>query len=293
MISALLCLAIVTGASGRHAAVAQEARRSPGVARVAYVLEVDAARVRAVAWTAADANDAQAVEAAAAVVRRRLDAMERAVVVTTDPEARRIEVAMPQVQPRDRELFEEMLEGLGLCEFLVVADVTGVPGLALEVALEQGKLEAWRETNSPAPLAAFNALAAADGGPDARLAWVETLFGTELGKPLPLLLPASPEDHVGALSFERVFATVDAFGYPALGFELTASRAQDFERFTEAHVDQRLAIVVEGRVRSAPLLHTKLVNGGIIEGRFNAEDVERLVSGLRKPVGPLRVVEVR
>ena len=94
MISALLCLAIVTGASGRHAAVAQEARRSPGVARVAYVLEVDAARVRAVAWTAADANDAQAVEAAAAVVRRRLDAMERAVVVTTDPEARRIEVAI-------------------------------------------------------------------------------------------------------------------------------------------------------------------------------------------------------
>ena len=106
-------------------------------------------------------------------------------------------------------------------------------------------------------------------------------------------LPNEASQWIGAASLERVYLAQDAFGYPALGFELRATRAADFERETAAHLGQRLCIVLEGKVRSAPTLNAKLSGGGVIEGRFRAEEVAHEVDSLTRLDGPLRLVEVR
>lgn len=292
-IAACLVLTML-GACGPAAPTQQ---RSPGVRRVVYVLEVDLARAWALGW-AKEADEAQLLGGAERVVRRRLAAMERSFELSTDRERQRIELAMPQVQPRDRELFADMLASIGLCEFLFVADaeLAGEAGIDLEA--EKKRLEVWRAANPGVPLELFHELDPARDGPHRRLLWVETEFGTESGSiqrgpPQALLLPDKPEDHIGSGSFARSYLTQDMYGFPGIGFELRASRVDDFAGATEAHVDHRLGIVLAGKLRSAPTLKSALRGGGIIEGRFGQEECERLVEAFTKRAGPLRVLEIR
>jgi preprotein translocase subunit SecD len=114
-----------------------------------------------------------------------------------------------------------------------------------------------------------------------------------LGEPILVRLSAEATDHFDASSFERFYSAQDQYGYAAVGFTLRKSRRDDFARVTEAHLSQRLCIVLDNKVRSAPSLNTKLVDGGIIEGRFSDEEAKRLADGLTKVEGPLRIVETR
>lgn len=270
------------------------AKRSPGVASVTYELEVDVTRARAVGWAASDASDAEAVEGALRAVKRRLDAMEREVALQGDPEHKTLELRMPQLQARERELFAEMLESLGLCEFLFVADEANVADVGIDLPMEEVRYMLWREQNPDAPLAVFHSDANAEAmAPSPRLVWVDVDFAGQGGPPLPLLLPDRPEDHLGAASLERAFSSVDAFGYPAIGIEFTEGRAPDLERITDAHTKERMAIVIEGRVRSCPTLNSKLVRSAIIEGRFKEEEITPLIADLKARSGPLTVLEIR
>jgi preprotein translocase subunit SecD len=273
-----------------HPNAAQE--RAPGVQRSRYVLAVDPTRVRAVGWTEPEADDAAAVASAAAVVRRRLESMERSFQLDVDAKALRLELAMPSIAARDRSLFTEMLESLGVGEFLIIAQETSLAGLDLDLTLEKVKLDAWRLQNPTRPLAAFDALAPG-AGPPLRLQWLETQFGDRRGPPIPVLLPERPEEHFGAATFRHTSVTKDTFGYPALAVEFADERADDLGSFTEARVNQQLGIVFEGRVRAAPTLNGKLTDRAIIEGRFEEDEVQELAEALVKLEGPLKVLEVR
>jgi preprotein translocase subunit SecD len=265
--------------------------RAPGVKRLVFVLEVDADRAREVGWTGA--SRAEVLELVAKLVERRFVAMERAARVEVWRDAQRIEVSLPSIDPRDRELFEQMLRSIGLCELFIVVDGDSTRGLDIDLEAERAKLEAWRKANQDQPIAAFQGLYPEQQGPHARLAWFETSFGEKPGPPLPVLLPDKPEDHIGAASFSRVETALDPFGYPSIAFELSSSRATDFARITEAHLNQRLGILVEGRIRSAPPLNSKLTGRGVIEGPFTDEEATGIAETLTKLQGPLRVVEIR
>lgn len=279
---ALVGLGLLAASGG-----AQE-ERAPGVKRLGFVLEVDYDRAREVGWTCT--SNAEILELAAKIVERRFVAMERAARVEVSRDAQRIEISLPSIDPRDRELFEGMLRSIGLCELLPVVESDSTLGIDLEA--ERSKLESWRKANPDEPIAAFQALYPEQQGPQARLAWFETSFGNS-GPPLAVLLPDKPEDHVGAASFASTGMAHDDFGYPAIAFELSSSRAGDFARVTEAHLNQRLGIVVGGKIRSAPTLHSKLIGRGRIEGRFTDEEAAAIAKTLMKLQGPLRVVEVR
>jgi preprotein translocase subunit SecD len=259
---------------------------------VVYVVDVDTARVRNVGWAAQGASEAAAVEAAAALVRRRLAAMQRSAVVTVADGAPRLELSMPQVQPRDRELFTSWIAGLGLCELLLVADESDAAA-GIDIEREQRRFAAWRTGYPGEPLARFHALDEEDGGPHPRIEWVETRFGTDAGDPLPLLLPERPEDCIGAGDFERAGPTHDSYGYPGIGVDLAGAREADFARVTSASTGRRLAILIEGRVRSAPTLNSVLGKTFLIEGRFTPEDVGHLTKTITGRAGPLRLVEAR
>jgi preprotein translocase subunit SecD len=174
-----------------------------------------------------------------------------------------------------------------------VADDVLASALGIGLAAERAKLEAWLAANPDAPVEVFNALDPAHEGPHAGLLWAATSFAGAAGPPQALLLPTQPEDHVGSGSFERTYLAQDAFGYPAIGFALQPERADDFARLTTAHVHHRLGIVLEGKLRSTPMLEASLIGGGVIEGRFTDEEVARLTESMEQHRGPLRVVEIR
>lgn len=81
---------------------------------------------------------------------------------------------------------------------------------------------------------------------------------------------------------------------PYIAFTLTQDGTRIFAEHTGKNVDRYLAIVIDKKVVSCPLIKSAIMGGsGIIEGRFTQEEVQNLV--IRLKFGalpfPLRIVE--
>src|SRR3989442_6270289 len=58
----------------------------------------------------------------------------------------------------------------------------------------------------------------------------------------------------------------DENGRPAVSFNLTADGSQRFGRLTEENIGKRLAIVLDQRIQSAPVINSRISDSGIIQG---------------------------
>ena len=81
-------------------------------------------------------------------------------------------------------------------------------------------------------------------------------------------------------------AQVDEFGKPAVGFDLTNDGASRFERVTGDNVGKRLAIVLDGRVQSAPNIQEAIRSSGQITGSFTDQEANDLALVLRSGALP-------
>lgn len=74
----------------------------------------------------------------------------------------------------------------------------------------------------------------------------------------------------------------DSFGRPLVSFKLNAQGGRDFERTTGANVGRQLAILLDDKVYSAPVIKSRIPGGsGVIEGRFSDEEAKDLALVLR------------
>ena len=88
---------------------------------------------------------------------------------------------------------------------------------------------------------------------------------------------------------KNAYVTRDENGRPAVSFSLTAEGAQRFSRLTEANVGKLLAIVLDGRIVSAPQIHSRIADSGQITGGptgFNPKEAEELALVLRSGALP-------
>ena len=117
-----------------------------------------------------------------------------------------------------------------------------------------------------------------DAGPFAN----ETAARASYGGPLPGNLQLLPMNKTGATpetwyvtetsaritgrDLKTAFPTRDSDGHPAVGFNLTAEGSRRFAQLTEQNVGKRLAIVLDGKIQSAPEIYGRIADSGIIEG---------------------------
>ncbi len=89
--------------------------------------------------------------------------------------------------------------------------------------------------------------------------------------------------------------SVDEWNNPAVSFSLNSEGARRFEKVTGENVGQRLAIVLDGKVQSAPNINQRISGDGIIQGRFTLEQAEDLVVVLKAGALPagIRYLEER
>jgi preprotein translocase subunit SecD len=76
------------------------------------------------------------------------------------------------------------------------------------------------------------------------------------------------------------------FGQPIVEFTLTATGAQAFAALTGQNVGNGLAIVLDGRVVSAPVIKSRIAERGSIEGNFTQQEVQDLVFVLKSGALP-------
>ena len=72
-------------------------------------------------------------------------------------------------------------------------------------------------------------------------------------------------------------------------FVLSQDAAKRFSAYTGAHVGDRLAIVLDGKVLSAPVIHSQIGDSGMIEGEGSQEEASDLALNLKAGSLPARV----
>lgn len=76
------------------------------------------------------------------------------------------------------------------------------------------------------------------------------------------------------------------FNEPVVRFYLSQEAGRAFGEATGANVGRRLAIVLDGKVQSAPVVQSRITDEGVIEGQFTMTEVEDLVTVLRSGALP-------
>jgi len=97
-------------------------------------------------------------------------------------------------------------------------------------------------------------------------------------KPDQTMVPGEGQD---AWGLAKTYLDHDSRNDPAVGFVLDDRGAERFAALTQAHVQRVLAIVVDGRVVSAPTLRSALGAAGMITGTFTEEEALDLARALR------------
>ena len=113
--------------------------------------------------------------------------------------------------------------------------------------------------------------------------------------------PAQPAPQVYHTVFtgaglDNVSVTSGSLGQYEIAFTLKSDASKIFADFTTTHVKQYLAIVLDKKVISAPIINSAITDGqGVIQGNFTQESANALAIQLRYgslPV-PVKVVESR
>ena len=76
------------------------------------------------------------------------------------------------------------------------------------------------------------------------------------------------------------------FNQPIVEFSLTPDGAQKFGELTGANINKPLAIVLDGRIVSAPNIHSRITDNGQIEGGFTQQQAQDLSTVLRSGALP-------
>lgn len=101
---------------------------------------------------------------------------------------------------------------------------------------------------------------------------------------------------VGGESLDDAQASYDEHGNPAVSFSFKSAGAKKFGNATRDNVGRRLAIVLDGKVISAPTINSPITGGrGIITGNFTMQTANDLALLLRSGAlpAPLLVAEER
>jgi len=81
----------------------------------------------------------------------------------------------------------------------------------------------------------------------------------------------------------------DQFGQPNVRFDLVPAAADKFGSYTESHIGTPMAIVLDNRVMSAPVIRARITDSGVIEGNYTIEEAEDLALILRAGALPARL----
>lgn len=85
-------------------------------------------------------------------------------------------------------------------------------------------------------------------------------------------------------------ATQDQFNRWSIAFTLTGPGSTRFLEYTSSHIGQPMAIVLDGRVLSAPTINGAISNNGEISGQFTQEEAESLAIQMRYGALPVPLV---
>lgn len=206
------------------------------------------------------------ISAAKTIVENRVNGLGVAEAIVQSQGENRIIVELPGVNNADQAV--ETIRSTGQLEFVDPGGSTLGTGMIINT------------TNNPDAIA--NAQAAIQNG---------TIDPAAIQYPDQVFTTAMTGDVLA-----NAAAVPDEFGQWRINFTLTSEGSSQFGAYTSSHVGQPMAIVLDGRVLSAPTINQAITGGsGEISGQFTQAEAESLAIQMRYgalPV-PLAVADIR
>jgi len=103
------------------------------------------------------------------------------------------------------------------------------------------------------------------------------------------LLKEEPKITGDYLIDARVGVQSTGLGGAVVNFQFNLEGARRFARITGENIGERLAIVLEGKVRSAPVIRARIYDRGVIEGNFTFQEARDLAIVLRAGALPVEI----
>lgn len=239
------------------------------------------------------------MDTARRIVENRVNALGVAEpVVQLQEGANRIIVELPGIS--DPDVAIATIRETGLLEFVDFSGITDTLSWEGVRILTDAQLE--QQAAREAVEAEEAAATAEDAGAeptatpsDGETAEEETEAAAQPAQPAPVVNPRTGQPFRTVMTgagLETAVAQVDQMAAEwMVNFTLNSDGAAIFGPFTASHVNQPLAIVLDGVVISAPVIRQALTDSGSISGSFTQEEAQSLAVQLRYgalPV-PLRV----
>ncbi len=91
----------------------------------------------------------------------------------------------------------------------------------------------------------------------------------------------APKPVLTGRDIEKVSFFKDETGRPAVGFTLTDEGSPKMWKATsQNNIGKRLAILLDGKVVSAPIIRSGIKKEGVISGKFDNEDLSRFFTAI-------------
>jgi preprotein translocase subunit SecD len=133
-----------------------------------------------------------------------------------------------------------------------------------------------------------NELLQAHGGRLPRNAAFYEDMGSRPGRPQYWILERDAQ--VTGADLDSVRLDRGDFGRYVVAFTLSGPGSRQFATLTQNNIDRRLAIVLDGRVQSAPVIQSRISKSGQITGDFTYNEADDLAIVLRSGALPASVV---
>jgi len=230
-----------------------------------FLLEMDMSRAQTNPGVSMNADfiASQAVE----VLRRRVDRFGVAEPVIVPAGGNRILVQLPGLNEADKAAAKEQIQKAAFLEFRMVHPES-------DAQVQRGIV------------------------PPGYVKMLEMVPGAAQGQkvPYPILVKRVSERGLSGRHVEGAGVGHEpATGAPYVSFSLNTEGAQLFAEITQAAIGERLAIILDGEVVSAPRINGAIVGGhGQISGSFSDKEAFELATALENPLqAPLEIKEER
>lgn len=196
-----------------------------------------------------------AVSRSVEIIRNRIDMFGIAEPSIKAQEGNRIRIQLPGV--KDPERVKQLIQNTAMLQFHMVKDQ----------ALTAAQLE---------PISPENEIVLMQPGtPRQQAMWFK--------------LVRRPEVTGRDLKFAKV--SFDEMGAPIVHLEFNAEGAAKFAQVTGSHIGEQLAIVLDNKVHSAPVIQSRITGGmAQITGRFSLEEAQNLAIVLRAGALPASLI---
>ncbi len=230
------------------------------------------------------------------IIEKRVNALGVVEPVIQTQGTRRLAVELPGIANPDEAI--KTFGGTGLLEFV---DAESTPLREGEVVKTTGPTV----DNSCAGLIGSNA--ATPAAPTATVAPTATIAPTVAVSSTATISPTAPITATPEITSTQVYTTAmtgdclsgasvqfDQTNRPQIGFTMQGNGTKIFGDFTSSHVGKYLAIVLDKKVISSPVIQSAITTGsGVINGRFTLKEANDLAIQLKYgalPI-PLKIVE--